>query len=310
MRLVRVKAPGGKGEEVARLAFEAGLEQVTVHQQQTLKPDGSRETKDVVDVETATPTAKTFVDAVMAAPFFDAKEYSLAIRQPRSVVSREGPTKLTWPLVEPSVDVFEELWQFSHVTYGFVGRVLIAALLLAYGMIEHKLLIMLAGLLFLPLLPLLLAMGFGLWTRQWRLAGQGLFAFVVATALLVSGGVIVASVTDPPMRYNEHNTLLVGLLISVGVGVAAGLATADDVGRREMIGLAATAQIAILPVWFGVSFVFGFPALDTATPGKRALAFAVNVATIVASALLTYALLKMRGEGLSRFARSSAGDAE
>lgn len=54
-----------------------------------------------------------------------------------------------------------------------------------------------------------------------------------------------------------------------------------------MIGLAATAQIAVLPVWFGVSFVFRFPALDTATPGKRALAFAVNVGTIVVAALLT-----------------------
>lgn len=307
MRLVRVKAPEGKGEDVARLAFEAGLEQVTIHQQRTLKSDGGQETKDVVDVETATPTAKAFVDAVMAAPFFDAKDYSIAIRQPRSVVSREGPRKLTWPLVEPSVDVFEELWQFSHVTFGFVGRVLIAALLLAYGMIEHKILIMLAGLLFLPLLPLLLAMGFGLWTRQWRLAGQGLFAFIVATALLVSGGVIVASMTDPPMRYNEHNTLLVGLLISVGVGVAAGLATADDVGRREMIGLAATAQIAILPVWFGISVVFGFPPLDSTTPGQRALSLLANVATIVAAAFATYALLRMRGEGLRRFTESSAG---
>ncbi|HYG81120.1 MAG TPA: hypothetical protein VD861_12065, partial [Pyrinomonadaceae bacterium] len=187
MRLVRVKAPEGKGETVARLAFEAGLEQVTIHQQRTLKSDGSQETKDVVDVETATPTAKAFVDSVMAAPFFDAKEYSIAIRQPRSVVSRESPRKLTWPLAEPSVDIYEELWQFGHVTYGLVGRVLIASLLLAYGMIEHKLLIMIAGLLLLPLLPLLLAMGFGLWTRQWRLALQGLFAFVVATLLLVGG---------------------------------------------------------------------------------------------------------------------------
>jgi hypothetical protein len=284
MRLVRVKTPEGKGEEVARLAFGAGLEQVTLHQQQTLKSDGSRETKDVVDVETATPTAKAFVDAVMSAPFFDAKEYAIAIRQPRSVVSREGPQKVTWPLAEPSVDIYEELWQFGHVTYGFIGRVLIASLLLAYGMIEHKLLLMIAGLLFLPLLPLLLAMGFGLWTRQWRLALQGLIAFVVATALLVGGGALVAWMTGPPMKYNEHNTLLVGFLISLAVGVAAGLATVDDVGRREMIGLAAAAQIAILPVWFGVSFVFGFPVMDSATPRERALAFAVNVATIVVAA--------------------------
>jgi hypothetical protein len=309
MRLVRIKTPEGKGEDVARLAFEAGLEQVTIHQQRTLKSDRRQETKDVVDVETSTPTAKAFVDSVMSAPFFDAKEYSMAIRQPRSVVSHQGPRNLTWPLVEPSVDIFEELWQFTHVTYGFIGRVFIAALLLAYGIIEQKLLIMLAGLLFLPLLPLLLAMGFGLWTRQWRLALQGLFAFIVANVLLVGGGALVASMTDPPMKYNEHNTLLVGFLISLGVGIAAGLATADDVGRREMIGLAATTQIAILPVWFGVSFVFGFPAMDNATPEQRALSFLINVVTIVAAAFATYALLRMRGEGLSRFMESSSKEA-
>jgi hypothetical protein len=307
MRLVRVKSPEGKGADVAQIAFDAGIKQVTIHQQKVLKADKSEETKDVVDVETATPTAKSYVDAVMAAPFFDAKEYAIAIRQPRSIVSREKPQKIAWPLVEPTVDVFEELWQFSLITYGFVGRVLIASLLLAYGIIEHKLLIMLAGLLFLPLLPLLLAMGFGLWTRQWRLAAQGLFAFTVATVLLIAGGAIVAWMTDPPLKYNEHNTLLVGFLISLAVGVAAGLATADDVGRREMIGLAATAQIAILPVWFGISFVFGFPVMDSATPKERALSFAVNVATIVVASLVTYAFLRMRGEGLRRFAESSGG---
>ena len=310
MRLVRVKAPEGQGAEVARLAFEAGVPQVTVHQQQSLKADLQSETKDVVDVETATPTAKAFVDALMAAPFFDPKDYSIAIRQPRSIISREKPWEVTWPVVEPSADIFEELWQFSHVTFGFVGRVMIAAALLAYGMIEHKMLIMIAGLLFLPLLPLLLAMGFGLWTRQWRLAGQGLFALLVATALLVGGGALVAAVTNPPLRYNEHNTLLTGFLISLGVGVAAGLATADDVGRREMIGLAATAQLAILPVWFGISFVFGFPAMDTATPSERAVAFAVNLGTIVAAALVTYAALGMRGAALRHFTGRAAGEAE
>jgi hypothetical protein len=307
MRLVRVKSPEGKGADVAQIAFDAGIQQVTVHQQKVLKADKSEETKDVVDVETATPTAKSYVDAVMAAPFFDAKEYAIAIRQPRSIVSREKPQKLTWPLAEPTVDVFEELWQFSLVTYGFIGRVLIASLLLAYGLIEHKLLIIIAGLLFLPLLPLLLAMGFGVWTRQWRLAAQGLFAFTVATALLLAGGAIVAWMTDPPLKYNDHNTMFVGFLISLAVGIAAGLATIDDVGRREMIGLAATAQIAILPVWFGISFVFGFPAMDSATPQERALSFLINIATIVVAALATYALVGMRGEGLRRFAETSSG---
>ena len=65
MRLVRVKAPEGKGEAVAGLAFDADLEQVTLHQQSTLKSDGRRETKDVLGVETATPTAKVFVDVFL-----------------------------------------------------------------------------------------------------------------------------------------------------------------------------------------------------------------------------------------------------
>jgi hypothetical protein len=308
MRLVRVKAPEGKGEAVAQVAFEAGIGQVTMHQQQVRRASGERETKDVVDIETATPKAKVFLDALMAASFFDAEKFSVAVRQPRAVVSREGPVKLTRPLVEPTIDIFEELWQFSHVTYGFVGRVLIAAMLLAYGMIQSQLLIMLGGLLFLPLLPLLLAMGFGIWTRQWRLAGQGLFAFLVGISLLIVGGIIVALVTNPPMQYNQHNPFIVGLLISVGVGIAAGLATGDDVGRREMIGLAATAQMAILPVWFGVSFVFGFPPLDSTPPAQRALSFAVNVVTIVLVALCTYALLGMRGESLRRFAATATKD--
>lgn len=176
MRLVKVNAPEGSGEKVAQVAFDVGISQVTTDRLEVRHADGERETKDVIDVQdvqdvqTATLTAKAFLDALMAAPFFDAEKYSINVRQPRSLVSREKPPRLTWPVVEPTVDIFEELWQFSLVTYGFVGRVFIAAMLLAYGMIQQQLLIMLGGLLFLPLLPLLLAIGFGLWTRQWRLA--------------------------------------------------------------------------------------------------------------------------------------------
>jgi hypothetical protein len=302
-----VKAPEGKAAQVAQIAFDVGIPQVSIHHHQSHRPNQPPETKDVIDIETATPVAKAFTDALMSADFFTPEEYSIAIRQPRSVVSREKPPRLTWPLVEPTIDIFEELWQFSHVTYGFVGRVLIAAMLLAYGMIQHQLLIMLAGLLFLPLLPLILAMGFGLWTRQWRLAGQGLFAFLVGVALLVTGGAVVALVANPPLRYTEHNPLIVGFLISVAVGIAAGLATADDVGRREMIGLAATAQMAILPVWFGITLVYGVSPLESASPSERALSFGVNVATIVVVALCTYALLGMRASALSNFTKRGEG---
>ncbi len=92
-------------------------------------------------------------------------------------------------------------------------------------------------------------------------------------------------------------------LISAAVGVAAGLATADDAGRRELIGLAATAQIALLPAYFGISLVIGFPPLEPESPAQRALIFLVTVATITAASLVTYVALGMRGRGLRRFAR-------
>ena len=104
----------------------------------------------------------------------------------------------------------------------------------------------------------------------------------------------MALMTSPPLLYNESNSLLAGFLISLAVGVAAGLATADDVGRREIIGLAATAQVAILPVWFGICFVFGFPILENQPPTRRAISLVVNVISIVVASFITYAVLGMK----------------
>lgn len=307
MRLVRVRAPEGRGGEVARLAFEAGIPQVSVHQQQTHKPGEPPETKDIVDAETSTPRAKAFVDGLMSAEFFDPRQYAIAVRQPRSVVSREKFWELTQPIVVPTVDVFEELSQFSHVTVSFVGRMLIGGMLLAYGMVEANLLMMIAGLLFLPLLPLLLCASLGALNGHWRLVARGLFALAVAVALVVAGGAAVGLLTEPPLRYNEFGGTLTAVLISLCVGVAGALATTDDVGRRELIGLAATAQIAIIPAWFGVALVFGFPQNDPASPAQRALTFLAGVATIIVASGVAYALLGLRGAGLRRFTRKTHG---
>jgi hypothetical protein len=300
VRLVRVKAPEGKGSDVAQVAFDAGVSQVALSQQQVLTRNKQRTTKDVIDIETSTPTAKAFTDALMSSSFFDPKEYSISVRQPRSIVSQEKPAQLTRPFVEPTTDVFEELWQFSHITQGFIGRVFIASLLLAYGMIESKILFIVAGLLFMPLLPLMLAIGFGFSTQEWRLAAQGAFAFIVAMILTALGGSVVALMTEPPLKYTESSSLLTGFLISLAVGTAAALASSDDAGRRELIGLAATAQIAIVPVWFGVSLVFGFVAMDGTSPYQRASTFLVNVITIIAASLITFTVLKMRGQSVRR----------
>jgi len=301
MRQVTVSSPSGKGVQVARVAFDVGISEVSINEVRRLSADGSEAFKDKVEIETGTALAKAFIDKVTAESFFDPADYSIAVRQPRSIISSERLRILTRPLVEPGTDLFQELWQFCQVTYGFIGRIYLGALLLAFGLANDRLLFMIAGLLFIPLLPLMLGVGFGIWTRQWRLVRQALFALAVAMVLLLAGGVTVALMSNPPLRYVESNSLLTGALISLVVGVAAGLATADDVGRREMIGLAATAQVAIIPVWFGICFVFGFPAFDSSSPRQRLISLALNIGTLIAASAATYAALRVKGESLRVF---------
>lgn len=301
MRQITITAPQGTGPEIAQIAFAVGISEVSVSEKRILDVSGSEMTRDCIEMEVGTPLAKAFMDEFAGAPFFTREKFSVAVRQPRALISREKLSRLTRPLVEPSVDIFEELWQFSQVTYGFVGRILIGALLLAYGIVGYKLLFMIAGLLFIPLLPLMLGVGFGLWTRQWRLAAQGLFSLAIAIVLLLIGGLIVGLLTNPPVQYSDFNSLETGFLVSLVVGVAAGLATADDVGRREMIGLAATAQIAIIPTWLGLCFVLGFPAAEATRPGRRILGLLLNILAIVIAALGTYAAIRVKGASLKCF---------
>ena len=307
MRQVKVTAPEGKAAEIAQIAFDVGISEVGISSTRQLKADQSQTTKDRVEVETATHLAKAFVERVTTASFFSCERYSVTVRQPRSIISNQDLKVLTRPLVEPTSDLFQELWQFCQVTYGFVGRIYIGAVLLAFGLIDYRLLFMIAGLLFIPLLPVMLGIGFSLWTRQWRLLLQASMALLVAVILLAAGGVTVALLSNPPLRFTESNSLLTGLIISLAVGVAAGLATTDDVGRREMIGLAATAQVAIVPVWLGISAVFGLPAADPTPPKQRIIGWLVNVMGIIVASLATYAALRMKGASLRVFQKHPAG---
>ena len=301
MRLIKVNAPQGRGADVAQIAFSAGIEKVSVFQIESLHAGGKTETKDSVDIETSTPKGKRFVDALLKADFYNQADFTINTRQPRSIISGESLRELTKPLVEPAADIFEELWQFSHITYGFIGRIFLAACLLAYGLIEQKILLIIAGLLFLPLLPLLLAVGFGAWTGKWKLSLQGALAFLTATILLVLGGATIAAFSDPPVKYDDFNSLIVSFLISLAVGIAAGLANIDDVGRRELIGLAATAQIALIPVWFGVCAVLGFPATTGESEiTNRALSFFVNILTIIIASLAVYVLTGAASRSLAK----------
>jgi hypothetical protein len=83
------------------------------------------------------------------------------------------------------------------------------------------------------------------------------------------------------------------VLLSLAVGIAAVLANVDDIGKRELIGLAATSQIAVIPVWFGICFVFGFPTiLNGQEIMMRALTFLINILVILIVSFGVYGLMR------------------
>jgi Domain of unknown function (DUF389) len=301
MRLVKVSAPEGHGKQVIDLAFALGIKTASLSQVEAYRVEKSVQVKDIVDIQTSTPEARSFINELLRADFYDQEEYSISMRQPASILSSGNVQRLTKPLVVPPSDILEELWQFSHINISFVGRIFIASSLLAFGIINHQLLVMIAGLLFLPLLPLLLAVSFGTLSGQWRLVTQGLLSFAAALLLLMLGGVLVASFSSPPLLYDEFNSPWISLLISTAVGIAAVLANVDDTGKRELIGLAATSQIAIIPVWFGIALAFGFPPLmDSGQVATRVATFILNIVSILIASLITYYFLGASDSSLKR----------
>ena len=302
MRLITIRAPKGQGQKVAELAFKSAIPQVSSFQAKALKADNTSEDQDIVEVESATPKIKEFVESLMEASFYDPKSFSFTIRHPESVYAEEPPEKETHPIIRPTTDVYEELWQFSKITVSLVGRVFLAAALVAYGMREGYLPLIIAGLLFLPYHHHMLSVALGGSITEWRFFRQGLYAFLVSTLCIVAAGALVALLMEPPIKFTEFSSSpLSSFLLSMTIGIAAGLGSIDDAGRRELIGLAATAHISIYPVWFGMKFIFGFDPSDK--PMEFLWVFLMDVATLTLFAAITYKLMKMKGKGISRFVK-------
>lgn len=301
MRVITVTVPEGMGKKVSDMAFEAGAKRVLVKQTEEFRRGEEALQLDVIEVQGATPIAKAFIESVMAAPFYDPKTCTITSRHPRSLVASERPEDETMPIVMPSMEVFEELWQFSRVTTSLVVRVFMASLLVAYGMIHMNVPVLIAGLLFLPYHHHMLAIALGMCLREWRLLRQGLIALVVSTGLIVAAGMAVAAVGEPPMKFSEFGGYTSGVTIGLIIGVAAGFAAVDDAGRRELIGLAATAHLTILPAWLGVALVFGSAGQDLIL--QRSGQFGLTVSALILAATAVLACTGMRGQGVRTYSR-------
>lgn len=296
MRLIKVKVPQGKGAAVARIALEAGISQVGVYPQEVHSKDGRVERKEVVDIETATPLAKRFLDALTESAVYDPETMGYSLRDARAIVtSADDVTRLTVPVVEPAVDVYVTLWPFSHVTPSFIGRVVVAAMLLAYGLVHDRMLLIAAGLLFMPAMPVLLGVAFGGVTGSWKLVGRALLAMVAVIGLTVVTGYVVGSVTSgTEIQFKDFTPLLPALALSVGIGIAGALSTTDDVGWRELIGLAAASQFSLIPAWLGAALAKGFGEGGMPAAVQRVQSFGLNTVAIVVVAGAVYAALRMR----------------
>jgi len=214
---------------------------------------------EVVSAETSTPRAKALIDALVAAPWFDLQECHVTSRELRAILSSESISEITRPRVEPWVDVLEDLWQLNHLSASYIGRALSAAILLAYGMMENSAVSIVAAALFLPFLPQILAVSFGLWVGDRGLASHGLRAISVSALTCVGAGSLVALLHGGALTFSGFQSPLAGFGISLVIGIAAGLAIADDAGSGGGAGGSVPGLVRHLrdPGFFGSSHECG-----------------------------------------------------
>jgi hypothetical protein len=291
MHEIRVTLPPDCVNEAVNLAHVAGIDRVSIADVFVHGPNLNRQT---VSVETSTPKAREFVEAFLGSPRLTA-DYALTSREVRSILGGESVESVTRPMSEPFTDVIQDLWQLSHVTPSYAGRAAAGAVLLATGIIENNPIAIVVAALFLPFLSQVLAISFGLWNRDIGLFRQGAGSVAVSTALAIAAGALVAAIQGGPILFTGFKNPLSSFAISAVIGVTAGLSSADDTGRRYLIGVAAAVQLAIFPVWLGAAFVLGMP--DHSVLYTRLLSFVINFATISAFALAAYAGMHLRSSG-------------
>jgi hypothetical protein len=288
MHEIRATMPPDCVTEAGRIAHDVGIARVSVSEVFVHGPDVDRR---LVSVETSTPKARAFVEAFLKSPTLSGADCTLTSREVRAIVDGESLASVTRPMSEPFTDIIQDLWQLSHITASYVGRAAAGAILLATGTIEDNPIAIVVAALFLPFLSQVLAISFGIWSRDRKLALQGARAVLVSTGLAVAAGALVAWIEGGPIRYEGFKNPLASLAISALIGLTAGLSIADDAGRRYLIGVAAAVQFAIFPVWFGAALVLGLPGHEVLYP--RLWTFIINLATISFAALAAYATLHL-----------------
>lgn len=304
MRLTTVLVPKGFGKKVSQLALKQEIPEVALSEARKIQKE-SESQLEKVEFQTNAQKTKHFLRALMESEFYDPKSFSFSTRHPESSFSNEPPEEETYPLIRYTGEVYQELWQFSQVTRSLVCRVFLTSILIAFGVKENYMPLIIAGLLFLPYHHFLIGMGIGASTKEWKLAGRSVLAFLVSTLLIALAAVVIGLLTKPGIKFTQftETSLFFNVILSAVIGAAAGFGSVDDAGRRELIGLAATAHLAVYPVWFGLKFVYGFNHEDK--PWESLGIFLVDTFFITLFALAVLKLMKMKGKEIRRFVKAS-----
>src|ERR1051326_1077593 len=271
--------------EVIRIAQSVGVAEAMTSEVFVHGPNVKRI---LFSAETSTPRARALAEALMNARGLRNTGMTLTSREVRAIVSDAPVEALTKPMSEPFPDVVQDLWQLSHVTWSYLGRAVSGALLLGSGIIEDNPIAILASALFLPFLAQVLAVGVGLWSRDKKLTIHGLKAVGASIALGFLGGLVVAAIEGGPIGFHGFKGPLSSFAISAIIGITAGLSSADDTGRRYLIGVAAAVQLAVFPVWLGATAVLGIPNYEVVV--HHFSSFSINLLTITVASVAAYAL--------------------
>ncbi len=215
MHEIRATVAPEHSAEAVRLAREAGIERITVTDVYVHGPNTHRQ---VVSVETATPRASAFAQALLNSPVLRGKDFSLTSRELRAIVDGSDVVALTSPMEEPFPEITQDLWQLSHITTSYVARAGAGAVLLALGIIDDNPVAIVVAALFLPFLAQVLAIGFGAWSRDRRLIRHGLRAVFVSMALAFIAGAIVGAVVRRPIQFKGFQGFLASFAISALIG--------------------------------------------------------------------------------------------
>src|SRR5262245_63304815 len=153
-------------------------------------------------------------------------------------------------------------------------------------------------------MPQVLCLPVGAWAADWTLVAQSGAALVVSVAISILAGMALAVAVGGPLQFDGFKSPLFSAVMSLVIGAAAGCSTADDTGRRYLIGVAAAAQSGVFAVWIGFALVLGFP--DREATVARLFTLPLNICAIGVAARASYALMGLR-RGSARTAARRRG---